>query len=101
MCGRFLAFILAAGSLMAQPKWRPDISIAPAGSDQVKAVTVSSKDHSVWLLTANLKAVPEVDELHRIDFDGRVQRTINISGAASWERFENAIAATEEGDVFV
>lgn len=101
MCGRVLAFVFAAAALMAQPHWRPDVSIAPAGSDQVKGVTVSSKDRSVWLLTANLKAVPEVDELHRIDFDGEVQRTIKISGEGSWERFENAIAATDEADVFV
>ena len=67
MCGWFLALILAASPLFAQPEWRPDLSIAPAGPDQVKAVTISPKDHSVWVLTANLRVTPEVDELHRID----------------------------------
>jgi hypothetical protein len=101
MCGWFLALILAVSPLIAQPKWRPDLSITPAGSDQVKAVTVSPKDHSVWVLTANLKVTPEVDELHRIDREGQGQRVIEISSGVPLERFESAIAATDDGEVFV
>jgi len=77
------------------------LSITPAGSDQVKAVTVSPKDHSIWVLTANLKVTPEVDQLHRIDAEGQGQRVIDISSGEPLERFESAIAATDEGDVFV
>ena len=101
MFGWFLALVLAAAPLIAQPKWQPDLSITPAGADQVKAVTVSPKDHSIWVLTANLKVTPEVDELHRIDAEGQGQRVIDISSGAPLERFESAIAATDEGDVFV
>jgi hypothetical protein len=101
MYGWLLALVLTAAPLIAQPKWRPDLSITRDGSDQVKAVTVSPKDHSVWVLTANLKVTPEVDELHRIDPEGQGQRVINISSGGPLERFESAIAATDEGDVFV
>lgn len=97
---RLLWLLVPLSSLVAQPEWSADRVIQPSGSfNWAKAIAVSPKDRSIWVLATDQRAVPEADELWRLDADGQDRKTIAI--APKLDRFENVLGITDAGDVYL
>ncbi|HYL76489.1 MAG TPA: hypothetical protein VEU96_19910 [Bryobacteraceae bacterium] len=87
--------------LLAQPNWTAEQVISPADTSyQVKAIAVSPKDASVWVLAANIKATPEIARLWRVEAGGSNRIAVPLA-ATKMERFEGAICAASDGSVYL